>query len=116
MVYIRLDNKLITYALVGKVVAIDVKDGQNKDIHLVEQAGHLRVTAVGGQSLTKKICYAPTGGSLCINACCGHQGVFLTSLTNHWQKAGEIHSLAWIPQSMKIAGLVELDLLPSCGC
>lgn len=41
--------------------------------------------------------------------------VFLTSLTNHWQKAGEIHSLAWKPQSMKMAGLVELDFLPICG-
>ena len=35
------------------VVAINVEDGQNKDIHLVEQAGHLRVAAIGGQSLRK---------------------------------------------------------------
>lgn len=28
-----------------------------------------------------------------------------TSRTNHWQKAGEIHSLAWKPQSIKIAFL-----------
>ena len=38
-----------------------------------------------------------------------------TSFTNHWQKAGEIHSLAWMPQSMKMAGLVTLDFLPSCS-
>lgn len=118
----RCDRKLrlqaVTYALVGVVVAIDVEDGQDKDIHLVEQAGHLRITAVGGQSLRKigKIICAVIGGSLCISACHAHPGAPLTSLTNHWQKAGEIHSLAWIPQSMKIAGLVELDFLPSCGC
>lgn len=57
MVSTRLDCKLrlevVTYALVGVVVAINVEDGQNKDIHLVEQAGHLRVTAIGGQSLRK---------------------------------------------------------------
>lgn len=40
-----------THFLVGVVVAINVKDGQNKDIHLVEQAGHLRITAIGGQGL-----------------------------------------------------------------
>lgn len=34
-------------------IAIDVKDGQNIDVHLVKQAGHLRITAVGGQSLRK---------------------------------------------------------------
>lgn len=45
--------KVVTYALVGEVVAINVEDGQNVDIHLVEQAGHLRVSAVGGQSLRK---------------------------------------------------------------
>jgi len=38
---------------VGVVVAINVQDGQDKDIHLVEQAGHLRITAIGGQSLRK---------------------------------------------------------------
>lgn len=27
----------------------------------------------------------------------------LTSSMNHWQKAGAIHSLAWIPQSIQIA-------------
>lgn len=42
---------ILTYALVGVVVAINVEDGQNVDIHLVEQAGHLRVAAIGGQSL-----------------------------------------------------------------
>lgn len=26
-----------------------------------------------------------------------------TSLTNHWQKAGPIHSLAWTPQSIHTA-------------
>lgn len=26
-----------------------------------------------------------------------------TSLTNHWQKAGPIHSLAWTPQSIHMA-------------
>lgn len=57
MVSTRLDCKLrlevVTYALMGVVVAINVEEGQNKDIHLVEQAGHLRVTAIGGQSLRK---------------------------------------------------------------
>ena len=45
--------KVVTYTLVGEVVAINVEDGQNVDIHLVEQAGHLRVSSVGGQSLRK---------------------------------------------------------------
>lgn len=35
----------------GVVIAVDVEDRQNVDIHLVEQAGHLRVAAIGGQSL-----------------------------------------------------------------
>lgn len=55
MVSIRLHYKFKlevgTYALVGVVVAINVKDRQNKYIHLVEQTGHLRITAIGGQSL-----------------------------------------------------------------
>lgn len=38
------------------------------------------------------------------------KSIVLTSFTNHWQKAGEIHSLAWKPQSMKTAGLFELAL------
>lgn len=33
----------------------------------------------------------------------------LTSLTNHWQKAGAIHSLAWIPQSIQMIFLGLLD-------
>lgn len=33
----------------------------------------------------------------------------LTSLTNHWQKAGAIHSLAWIPQSIQMIFLWFLD-------
>lgn len=33
----------------------------------------------------------------------------LTSFTNHWQKAGAIHSLAWIPQSIQMIFLVSLD-------
>lgn len=57
MVSIRMNCKLkveiVTYALVGVVVAIDIKDRQNKNIHLVEQAGHLRITAISGQSLRK---------------------------------------------------------------
>lgn len=44
---------IATYALVGVVVAIDVEDRQNVDIHLVEQAGHLRVAAISGQSLRR---------------------------------------------------------------
>lgn len=35
------------------VVAVNVEDRQDIDIHLVEQAGHLGVTAIGGQSLRK---------------------------------------------------------------
>lgn len=65
---IKLWLEVVTYALVGVVVAIDVEDRQNIDIHLVEQAGHLRVTAIGGQSLRKngkKFCTV-IGGSLCI--------------------------------------------------
>lgn len=37
----------------GVVVAVDVEDGQNVDVHLVEQAGHLSVAAVGVQSLER---------------------------------------------------------------
>lgn len=33
----------------------------------------------------------------------------LTSFTNHWQKAGAIHSLAWIPQSIQMIFLWLLD-------
>lgn len=44
---------LVTYGFVGVVVAIDVEDGQNVDVHLVEQAGHLSVAAVGVQSLER---------------------------------------------------------------
>lgn len=103
----------------GVVIAINVEDGQNKDVHLIEKAGHLRIAAIGGQSLKKngKLSFsAVMYKSLFLNTWQAHIFAFITSLTNHWQKAGEIHSLAWIPQSMKIAGLVELDLLPSCGC
>lgn len=46
-------NSVETYALVGVIVAVNVEDGQNVDVHLVEQAGHLRVTAIGGQGLGK---------------------------------------------------------------
>lgn len=65
---INLWLEAVTYALVGVVVAINVEDRQNIDIHLVEKAGHLRVTAIGGQSLRKngkKFCTV-IGGSLCI--------------------------------------------------
>lgn len=41
------------YVCVGEHVTIDVEDGQNKDIHLVEQASHLRITTIGGHSLRK---------------------------------------------------------------
>lgn len=111
---IKLWLEVVTYALVGVVVAVNVKDRQNIDIHLVEQAGHLRVTAIGGQSLRKngKTFSTTISEGLSINTCYA----FLTSLTNHWQKAGAIHSLAWIPQSMKMAGLAKLDFLPICGC
>ncbi len=111
--------EVVTYVAVGVAVAIDVKDRQNVEIHVVEQAGHLNVTAIGGQSLgeigKKNLC-CNLRKRLCINACHALPCVFLTSLTNHWQKAGEIHSLAWMPQSMKIAGLLELVLAPICGC
>lgn len=52
--YYKLGHEIATYALVSKVVAIDVQDRQNKKVHLVEQTGHLRITAIGGQSLKKK--------------------------------------------------------------
>lgn len=50
----------VTYGRVGVHVAVDVEDGQNVDVHLVQQAGHLCIAAVGGHSLrkiTQKICY-----------------------------------------------------------
>ena len=37
----------------GVVVAVDVEDGQNVHVHLVQQAGHLGVASVGGQGLGK---------------------------------------------------------------
>ena len=37
----------------GVVVAVDVEDGQDVHVHLVQQAGHLGVTSVGGQGLGK---------------------------------------------------------------
>lgn len=113
----RTISEYVTYTLVGVVIAINVEDRQNKDVHLVEQAGHLGVAAVGGQSLRRIGARFGTvmPASLFPKTSYALQDV-LTSLTNHWQKAGEIHSLAWIPQSRKIAGLVELDFLPSCGC
>lgn len=36
-----------------------------------------------------------------------------TSLTNHWQKAGPIHSLAWTPQSIQTAFFCARLLFPS---
>lgn len=36
-----------------------------------------------------------------------------TSLTNHWQKAGPIHSLAWTPQSIHTAFFWGRLLFPS---
>lgn len=36
-----------------------------------------------------------------------------TSLTNHWQKAGPIHSLAWTPQSIHTAFFWGRRLFPS---
>lgn len=111
----KLSCEIVTYALVTEFIAINVKDRQNKNIHLVEQTGHLGITAIGGQSLRKiaKMFSAVIRGSLVKNARRVSTGVLLTSLTNHWQKAGAIHSLAWIPQSMKIAGLEELDFFPT---
>lgn len=44
-----------THIGVGVLVAIDVEDGQNVEIHLGEQAGHLRVAAEGVQSLRRKV-------------------------------------------------------------
>lgn len=69
--------EVVTYALVGEVVAINVEDGQNVDIHLVEQAGHLRVSAVGGQSLRKNGKKLSSGifRRLCINICHAHAQV-----------------------------------------
>lgn len=37
----------------GEVITIDVENRQNKDVHLIEKAGHLRIAAIGGQSLRK---------------------------------------------------------------
>ena len=37
----------------GVVVAVDVEDGQDVHVHLVQQAGHLGVASVGGQGLGK---------------------------------------------------------------
>lgn len=48
---IKLWLGVVTYTFVGIVIAVNIKHRQNIDIHLVEQAGHLRVTAIGGQSL-----------------------------------------------------------------
>lgn len=61
----------------GEVVAVDVEDGEDKDVHLVEQAGHLRVAAVGGQSLGGGQIGAVTRRGLCRNA---HAGVFTSPL------------------------------------
>ena len=48
---VNVDNVMETYSLVSVVISINVEYGKNKDIHLVEQARHLSVTAIGGQSL-----------------------------------------------------------------
>lgn len=45
---------MITYAPVGELVAVDVEDRQNEHVHLVEQAGHRRIRAIGGQSLKEQ--------------------------------------------------------------
>lgn len=39
------------YVGVGVAVAVDVEEGQHVDVHLVQQAGHGCVCAVGGESL-----------------------------------------------------------------
>lgn len=44
-----------THARVGVLVAVDVEDRQNVNVHLVEQAGHLSVAAIGRQSLRTKV-------------------------------------------------------------
>ena len=41
----------ITYALPGVIIAVNVEDRQDVNIHLVQQAGHLRVASIGGHSL-----------------------------------------------------------------
>lgn len=40
-----------TYRGVGVLVAVNVENGQDVDVHLVQQAGHGCVAAVGGESL-----------------------------------------------------------------
>lgn len=44
-----------THAGVGVLVAVDVEQRQNVDIHLVEQAGHFSVAAIGIQSLRTEV-------------------------------------------------------------
>lgn len=46
--------KTQTHVGVGVLVAIDVKDREDVNVHLVEQAGHLSVAAKGRQSLRGK--------------------------------------------------------------
>lgn len=41
----------VTHVGVGVLVAIDVEERQDVNVHLVEQAGHLSVAAKGRQSL-----------------------------------------------------------------
>lgn len=74
--------KAATHAGVGVLVAVDVEQRQNVDIHLVEQAGHFSVAAIGSQSLRTEV------GSGAINnqsaaTCPPRQLLLLTSLTNH---------------------------------
>lgn len=101
-----------SYCCPRVVISIGVHDGQHVDVHVVQDVGNVFVKLVRRQRLWEKgrSFQCPTTVKLRPFHPTDTRFNILTCCTNHKQKAGEIHSLAWIPQSIHIAFLFGLLL------